>query len=270
MKITKNGYLQGFGVTVLILALVRCIFPSVSRSQLSDADDKIQQSVNISDSVGADTAASLPPSGDNNAAAAAVVQPVAQEGPGHPVVGVLSYKEAFPDSNYVHMEYAEKFGIQPITGREALEREKNRLVYIGGCPFFTIDPLRQSVPYLVPRASLLLYDIGRNFMDSLQVKHLPLHKIIVTSVLRSRDDLQSLSQRNVNASENSCHLYGTTFDISYNRYKVVADPDGPLVAETRNDTLKYVLCEVLRDLRQAERCAVKYEVKQGCFHITTR
>ena len=133
MKITKNGYLQGFGVTVLILALVRCIFPSVSRSQLSDADDKIQQSVNISDSVGADSAASLPPSGDNNAAAAAVVQPVAQEGPGHPVVGVLSYKEAFPDSNYVHMEFAEKFGIQPITGREALEREKDRLVYIGGC-----------------------------------------------------------------------------------------------------------------------------------------
>ena len=54
------------------------------------------------------------------------------------------------------------------------------------------------------------------------------------------------------------------------RYKVVADPDGPPVAETRSDTLKYVLCEVLRDLRQAERCAVKYEVKQGCFHITTR
>ena len=28
--------------------------------------------------------------------------------------------------------------------------------------------------------------------------------------------------------------------------------------------------EVLRDLKQAGRCYVKYELKQGCFHITTR
>ena len=32
--------------------------------------------------------------------------------------------------------------------------------------------------------------------------------------------------------------------------------------------LKWVLSEVLRDMRQANRCLVKYEVKQGCFHIT--
>jgi len=264
MKITKKGYLQGFGVTVLILALVRCAFPSVSRSSLIAEDGADTTSVKTSDTLTSDTA--------NRAAAAVPVAP--QMAPdttkAHPVVGVLSYHEAFPDSNYVHIEFAQKYGIQPIDGRETLENEKSKLVYIGGCPFFTIDPLKQSVPYLVPRASLLLYDIGRNFMDSLQIKHIPLHKIIVTSVLRSRNDIMQLSQRNVNASENSCHIYGTTFDISYNRYKVVADPDGPPAVETRSDTLKYVLCEVLRDLREAGRCAVKYEVKQGCFHITTR
>lgn len=36
------------------------------------------------------------------------------------------------------------------------------------------------------------------------------------------------------------------------------------------DTLKLVLSEVLRDLRKADRCYVKYELKQGCFHITAR
>ena len=30
------------------------------------------------------------------------------------------------------------------------------------------------------------------------------------------------------------------------------------------DTLKLVLSEVLRDLRQAEKCYIKYELKQGC------
>ncbi|MEG1838585.1 MAG: DUF5715 family protein, partial [Bacteroidaceae bacterium] len=36
------------------------------------------------------------------------------------------------------------------------------------------------------------------------------------------------------------------------------------------DTLKLVLSEVLRDLKKAEACYVKYELKQGCFHITAR
>lgn len=36
------------------------------------------------------------------------------------------------------------------------------------------------------------------------------------------------------------------------------------------DTLKLVLAEVLRDLKQADRCYVKYEIKQACFHITSR
>jgi len=34
--------------------------------------------------------------------------------------------------------------------------------------------------------------------------------------------------------------------------------------------VELVLSEVLRDLRKAEKCYIKYELKQGCFHITTR
>ena len=48
------------------------------------------------------------------------------------------------------------------------------------------------------------------------------------------------------------------------------DPDGPAVRPTRNDTLKYVLSEVLNDLRRQGTCYVKYEAKQSCFHITAR
>ena len=29
MKIDKNSYLKGFGIVVIILALVRCVFPSL-------------------------------------------------------------------------------------------------------------------------------------------------------------------------------------------------------------------------------------------------
>ena len=89
-------------------------------------------------------------------------------------------------------------------------------------------------------------------------------------MLRSQDDVAKLRRRNGNATENSCHLYGTTFDICYNRYKTVEAPDGPHRRMVQNDTLKWVLSEVLRDMRQQERCFIKYEVKQGCFHMTVR
>ena len=165
---------------------------------------------------------------------------------------------------------AKKHGVSPVEDRTDAEKRKKELVFVGASPYFYVDRLRNSIPYLVPRAANLLNDIGRAYYDSLQIKGIPLHQVIVTSVLRSRDDIRRLRGHNGNATENSCHLYGTTFDVCYNRYKTVSDPDGAQRRAVRNDTLKWVLSEVLRDMRESGRCYVKYEVKQGCFHITAR
>ena len=48
------------------------------------------------------------------------------------------------------------------------------------------------------------------------------------------------------------------------------DPDGRPMQDVRADTLMLVLAEVLRDLRKAEECYVKYEIKQACVHVTAR
>ena len=82
--------------------------------------------------------------------------------------------------------------------------------------------------------------------------------------------MKRLRRSNGNASENSAHFYGTTFDVSWKRFEKVEDADGRPMQDVSPDTLKLVLSEVLRDLKQAGRCYVKYELKQGCFHITTR
>ena len=172
----------------------------------------------------------------------------------------------------VHESVRTGTGLQQAAPRDREEAEKRKaeLVYMAASPYYHVDPLRNSIPYLVPRAAVLLNDIGRNFFDSLYVKHIPLHQFIVTSVMRSQDDLEKLKQVNHNVSDNSCHLYGTTFDIGYNRYNTVEDPDGLPRRLVRDDTLKWVLSEVLRDLREQDRCYVKYERKQGCFHVTVR
>lgn len=183
------------------------------------------------------------------------------------IYSVPHFGNTFPDQNDVQLTSAVKYGVSPVQNAAEAEKSKGKLVYMASNPYFYVDNLKSSIPYLVPRAAVLLQDIGRNFFDSLQVKGIPLHKIIVTSILRSKDDVEKLRVRNSNATVNSCHLYGTTFDICYNRYKTVQTEDCPR-REVRNDSLKWVLSEVLRDMREQQRCFVKYEVKQGCFHIT--
>lgn len=184
--------------------------------------------------------------------------------------GVVSYKRSFPDLNDKHLEVAKAVGIRPLEDREEAESMKEKLTHITDNEFYVVDSLTHSIPYLVPRASALLDTIGSNFLDSLAAKGLNPNQVIVTSVLRTQSDVKRLRRRNGNASANSAHCFGATFDVSWKRFKKVEDQDGRPLQDVGSDTLKLVLSEVLRDLRQAEKCYIKYELKQGCFHITAR
>lgn len=184
--------------------------------------------------------------------------------------GVISYKRSFGDLNPKHLKIAQAIGVPPIASREEAEQMKANLQHIASNELYAVDSLTHSIPYLTPGAASLLDTIGANFLDSLQAKGLNPNRVIVTSVLRTRNDVKRLRRRNINASANSSHCYGTTFDISWKRFEKVEDEDGRPMQDVNADTLKMVLSEVLRDLRKAESCYIKYELKQGCFHITTR
>lgn len=288
MKISKNRYLQVFGIVVLLLALVRVIFPGVAKpkvaaagaadSTLVAAKDSAASSAEISDA-SADAEGNV--AEDLKKDELSVMPDTAQSGKPsiffdkdgkevkHRIFSVPHFGNTFPDQQDVQILAATKHGVKPVQNRLEAENSKGKLVYVGSNPFFYVDKLNNSIPYLVPRASVLLQDIGRAYFDSLQIKGIPLHKIIVTSILRTKDDVAKLRTRNGNATENSCHLYGTTFDICYNRYKQIQTREQPR-RQVQNDTLKWVFSEVLRDFRNKNRCYIKYEVKQGCFHITVK
>ena len=279
----KNRFLLGFVVVVVFLALVRLVCPRVAESRTAglavgkdsalvgdsgkksrvaeaDGENDAQQEVDVDKmcTVTPDTAQSGKPSIFFDKDGKEVK---------HRIFSVPHFGNTFPDQQDVQIVAANKYGVAPVQNRDEAEHSKGRLVYVGSNPYFYVDKLNNSIPYLVPRASVLLQDIGRAYFDSLQIKGIPLHKIIVTSILRTKDDVAKLRTRNGNATENSCHLYGTTFDVCYNRYKTVQTADSPR-RQVRNDSLKWVLSEVLRDFREKNRCYVKYEVNQGCFHIT--
>lgn len=188
----------------------------------------------------------------------------------HRILSVPNYGEAFPDLNDVQLATASRIGVPKCDDRTQAALRTKDLVYIGDSPYYEVEELSYSIPYLVPRAATLLEEIGRSFVDSLAAKGLPFHKLRVTSVLRTEDDIARLRLRNANASENSCHRFGTSFDISYNHYRRVQDPDLPQQYEVWGTKLKQILAEVLRDQRALGTCYIKYEVHQACFHITAR
>ncbi len=283
-KQLKHRYVQTLGIIVMVLALVRCIFPSIApTSQTTNSQTTNSQATNSEtpNSLATDSPSASSPAPlqrerggytlcDKHKDKNYTLPSPLGEGLGvrlspHPIKSVPSYAEAFPDSNHVQLLAAEHWGVKPVRNRADAEQRKDELVFMALSPYYSMAHLDSSIPYLVPRAAILLEDIGRTFFDSLQVKGLPLHRMVVSSVLRTEADVRKLKQSNKNATERSCHLYGTTFDINYNQYTPVVSSH-----KTTDDKLKYVLSEVLRDMRQQGRCYIKYEVHQPCFHITVR
>ena len=195
MKLSKNKFLKGFVAATLLLALVRLVFPSVAQplahKSVAQADTAVVDSIDT-------TAVERMKSSVFFDSKGQVVK--------HRIFSVPHFGNTFPDQNDVQLLAANKYGVSPVQNREEAEHSKGKLVYVGSNPYFYVDKLNNSIPYLVPRASVLLQDIGKAYFDSLQIKGIPLHKIIVTSILRTKDDVAKLRTRNSNATENSCHL----------------------------------------------------------------
>lgn len=174
--------------------------------------------------------------------------------------------EVFNDSNQLQLSVAERIGIEPVSSLKKAYHTRRPIVKMESCEDFKIDSLTHSLPYLVPEAAALLHDIGREFGDTIVSRGGDRrNRMVVTSLLRTPEQVASLTKRNRNAVDNSTHMYATTFDISWAKFDC---PDS--VKSEPSDALKGILAEVLYNLRNQGRCYVKYERKSPCFHITVR
>lgn len=178
---------------------------------------------------------------------------------------VQNHSKQFNDLNDAHLAYAQHVGITPIRNTRQIMRISKPIVRVNDCEEYSLDNLTHSYPILVEPAALLLHDIGAEFNRKLAAQGGGKYRIKVTSLLRTSESVNRLKRGNVNSTENSAHLYGTTFDISY-----VDFPEGHLNTRKHSDgDLKNLLAEVLLEMKEQGRCLVKFERKQGCFHITS-
>lgn len=175
----------------------------------------------------------------------------------------------------LHLESAKRMGIKPFATNAAMEEElpgllrRRKLKALEEkADTYRLKNLTHSQPYLVPEAVELLEEIGERFHDKLKELNLPPYYLMVSSVLRTDESQQGLSKRNINATQNeSSHIYGTSFDISYKEFLPKHEKPAP-EGFCRHDMMRHPLAEVLTEMSEEGSCLVIREVKQACFHIT--
>ena len=180
----------------------------------------------------------------------------------------FSYKAKFNDLQAKQHEVASRIGLpHPPKDRKDAAKMRHQLVEIKTNDNYIVDSLTHSVPYLIPAAAHELEAIGAEWADILARNGLPHYQFYVTSVLRTEEDIRYLQKSgNINSVTQSCHCYGTTFDLAYMRYNKVSHTRTYM----HEDNLKLVLGQVLLNHQRAGKIYVKYEWKQSCFHITVR
>ena len=178
---------------------------------------------------------------------------------------LMNYSKTFDDLNEAHLNMAKVMGLKEIPEKRD-DIDLKVLVPVESTDFLEIDDMRYSVPYLTDAAARELNRIARAFHDSLSRKQFPIYKLVCSSILRTEEDVARLRKSgNPNASDNSAHCYGTTFDITYTRYSRDEETDEFM----QPYELTKVLAEVLRDEKNLGHILVKYEKKEHCFHITS-
>ena len=176
------------------------------------------------------------------------------------------YERRFNDMQDKQKMAALANGLSPFKSQSEIEtrykelRRGKKLVKIESNPQYVVRSLTHSAPYVVPKVEALLEDLANGFQEKTQSKA----RFVVTSVLRTEEDVKKLRRVNGNASTNSCHCNATTIDISYVRF------DDDKIRPRDNYELRLALAQTLHELRDAGRCYVKIERKQYCYHITVR
>jgi hypothetical protein len=178
----------------------------------------------------------------------------------------------YKDLNAVHLHYARHNGIKPFKSsshfHSKLEEmlDNHRLVKIESNKYYTVKYLTHSHPYLTPTASNFLEVLGKRYRKRLEDNGLDSYRFQISSLLRTSESQKNLSRSNVNASSNTSHLYGLTFDIAYR--SVVKKPLPWMKVEIADPKAIKLLSQTIGELRAEGRCVVVTERIEKCFHIT--
>ncbi|HEV2149912.1 MAG TPA: DUF5715 family protein, partial [Longimicrobiaceae bacterium] len=156
---------------------------------------------------------------------------------------------------------------------ERLRRE-GRLVALGdSTAYWVLREMDHSVPYVTPDARAMLEELGHRFHARLDSLGLPRYRMKVTSALRTAETQAELRKTNSYAAwTTSAHEFGTTADVSHERFAVPAEaPAGasrpPALREAEVEMLEEVGKEHSRVLQAELGRAIAAMRDEGALHV---
>jgi uncharacterized protein YcbK (DUF882 family) len=159
-------------------------------------------------------------------------------------------------------------GIKPCNDDKEIKSRigEGKLVKVNSGSRYVVDRMVYSSPYLTKDTKKLLDEISERLTEKTLQEGLQGVRIVITSMTRKTESLKRLRRYNQNASDNSPHLYGNAFDISYKRFIVRKW----VLTNCDKKFLKDALGEVIWQLKEEKRCWATYEKGQSCFHVVCR
>jgi hypothetical protein len=191
-----------------------------------------------------------------------------------PVLTAREVAELRLDRNATQIASARRLGVRvwDDATREALLREGRLVALEDSTPLWILRKMENATPHVTPDAEAMLEELGRRFHARLDAAGLPRYRMRITSAVRTDADQRVLRRTNANASQIvSAHEFGTTVDISHERFAVPAD-GWPAAGEPRVAALEVsMLEEVEREharVLQAELGRAIWELRQeGALHV---
>lgn len=167
-----------------------------------------------------------------------------------------------------YKEQARQSGIETCADEKELTQRivSGKLSKVRSGRYYMIGDLDYSYPYLTRSGKKLLREISRRFDEKISRNGLKGSRFIITSMTRTSSNIKKLGRTNSNASDNSPHLNGNAFDITYARFSILKYN----VNECDKWYMKEALAEVIYELRKEKKCWATYERNQGCFHVVAR
>jgi Family of unknown function (DUF5715) len=195
------------------------------------------------------------------------------------------------DKNATQAASAQSLGVR-VSGQAEIDRmvQQGRLVPLGdSTQYWILRGMDHSAPYVTPDTKAMLEDLGRRFHARLDRLGLPRYRIKVTSAIRTEEAQVDLRKTNSYAARTiSAHQFGTTVDVSHERFAVPAGPragsgaaSAPIegaweleaemleeVGKEHARALQAELGRALTELREAGAIHVMMENKQPVYHFT--
>lgn len=188
------------------------------------------------------------------------------------------------DVNATQVAAARRLGT--TAGGEAEIRalvRRGRLVPLGdSTAWWVLRDMDHSLPFVTPDARALLEALGRRFHARLDALGLPRYRMKVTSAMRTDATQADLRRTNSYATRSvSAHEFGTTVDVSHERFAVPADPrpagaaalqiEREMLEAAEKENAKVLQAELGRailELRAGGALHVMMENQQPVYHMT--